>query len=56
MDAQIGPESMKIPIWQASLQRVTKKIDFCHFLGGCFIYFLFSIDFFVFLDVGFEAI
>ena len=54
MDAQIGPESMKIASWQASLQRVTKKRDFCHFLGVFFIYFL-SI-FFVFWDVGFEAI
>ena len=40
MDAQIGPESMKIASWQASLQRVTKKIDFCNFLGGFLIYFL----------------
>ena len=40
MDAQIGPESMKMVSWQASSQRVTKKIDFCHFLGGFFIYFL----------------
>ena len=54
MDAQIGPESMKIASWQASLQRVTKKRDFCHFLGVFF--YLFSIDVFVFLDVGFEAI
>ena len=40
MDAQIAPESMKMVSWQASLQRVTKKSDFCHFLGGFFIYFL----------------
>ena len=40
MNAQIGPESMKIASWQASLQRVTKKIDVCHFLSGFLIYFL----------------
>ena len=40
MDAQIAPESMKMVSWQASLQRVTKKSDFCHFLVGFLVYFL----------------
>ena len=54
MDAQIAPESMKMVSWQASLQRVTKKSDLCHFLVGFF--YLFSIDLLVVFDVGFEAI
>ena len=54
MGTQIAPESMKMVSWQASLQRVTKKSDFCNFLVGFF--YRFSIDLLVVFDVGFEAI